>query len=110
VPLDALLPLDDALSPLWNLARYYSLPSLLLLAQADARAADVGADAVAVAAGVTPETLLARGARRVGVPVALGSAPPPLPAGGFYLTAEELPPDADVDAVRALVAAATAAA
>lgn len=96
--------LADALSPVWNTARYYSMPSLLLAARAGRAAASVGAAAVAVWAGASPEELAAAGPARVGVPVQPGAhALPPLPAGGFYITRGEIPAQTEVEAVRDLV-------
>ena len=59
-------PLDDALAPLWNTARHYSVASLLLAAEGGLELADTGADAVSVWSGVSPQELAARGARCVG--------------------------------------------
>lgn len=87
----------DRLVPLWNVARYYAVPSVLLCPRGTTEAARAGADAVAVWEGATAEELLAAGARRAGVTIAPGGEPPPLPPGGFYTTAGELPPDTDVD-------------
>jgi hypothetical protein len=87
----------DGLAPLWNVARYYAVPSLLVCPRGTTAAAGAGADAVAVWDGATAKELLAAGAPRAGVPIAPGGEPPPLPAGGFYITAGELPAEADVD-------------
>lgn len=110
-PLDdqILQELSEALSALWNLAHYYALPGVLFAAHAGRDAAIIEPDAVAVWAGATPEELLAAGARRVGVPVAPGQRGPlpPLPGGGFYTTAGELPGDVDVESFETLVRHAT---
>jgi len=91
--------LADAASAFWNVARYYSLPSLLIAAQATPQLAAVGATAVAAWAGVTAADLLGTGATAAGQPPSSA----PLPPGGFYLSRDELPPDSPVDAVRSLV-------
>ena len=54
--------LADAASAFWNVARYYSLPSLLVAAQGTPRLAEVGPTAVAAWSGVTAADLLAAGA------------------------------------------------
>ena len=93
--------LADAASAFWNVARYYSLPSLLIAARGTPRLPETGPTAVAAWSGVTAAELLAGGA------VAAGQPPPPVPAplppGAFYLTAGEIPPASPVDAVRSLV-------
>jgi len=93
--------LADAASAFWNVARYYSLPSLLIAARGTPRLPETGPTAVAAWSGVTAAELLAGGA------VAAGQPPPPVPAplppGAFYLTAGEIPPGSPVDAVRSLV-------
>ncbi len=128
---DADVPgLGQATAALWNVARYYSLPSLLVAAEGTASLAAVGSTAVAAWSGTGARDLLAAGASAAGEPVPTdqavtepgsaaavpgGSAVPPparlapLPAGGFYLTAGEIPPAWEVGAVRALVRQATAA-
>lgn len=104
--------LADAASAFWNVARYYSLPSLLIAAQGTPRLAETGSTAVAAWSGVTAAQLLAAGAIAVGQPLpsdaAAAGQPPssllgPLPPGGFYLSPGELPADWPVDAVRSLV-------
>lgn len=111
--------LADATAAFWNVARYYSLPSLLIAAQGTPRLAETGPTAVAAWTGVTAADLLAAGATAAGqstssppAPQAAEAAvaaqlsesgPAPLPPGGFYLTPDELPPDRPVDAVRSLV-------
>jgi hypothetical protein len=105
--------LADAAAAFWNVARYYSLPSLLIAAQATPRLAAAGPTAVAAWAGVTAAGLLSAGATAAGQPPpetslpgpppAPGLAPPPLPPGGFYLTPGEIPAGWPVDAVRSLV-------
>jgi hypothetical protein len=93
--------LADAASAFWNVARYYSLPSLLIAARGTPRLPETGPTAVAAWSGVTAAELLAGGA------VAAGQPPPPVPAppppATFYLTAGEIPPGSPVDAVRSLV-------
>jgi len=96
-------------------ARYYSLPSLLIAAQGTPRLAAAGPTAVAAWAGVTAAELLAAGAGVAGQPPSVpellaaaadqppSSGPAPLPSGGFYLSPGEIPPDWSVDAVRSLV-------
>ncbi|MGH3202869.1 MAG: hypothetical protein ACRDP5_12575 [Streptosporangiaceae bacterium] len=93
--------LADAASAFWNVARYYSLPSLLIAAQATPRLAAVGATAVAAWSGAAAADLLAAGATAAGQPPP--SAPVPPPPGAFYLTPDELSPDQPVDAVRFLL-------
>jgi hypothetical protein len=108
---DAEVPaLADATSAFWNVARYYSLPSLLIAAQATPQLAAVGATAVAAWEGTTAADLLSAGATAAGQapPTAPRgppppSAPAPLPPGAFYLTPDEIPPDTPVDAVRSLI-------
>jgi hypothetical protein len=104
-------PLDDALTPLWNAARYYAAPSLLVAADGPGELADSGADALVVWAGASPHELAARGARRVGAPIEPPSAGieaaelPELPAGGFYSTRGELPADTEIEWLHHVVAA-----
>jgi hypothetical protein len=115
--------LADATAAFWNVARYYSLPSLLIAVQGPPQLATVGSTAVAAWSGVTAADLLAAGATAAGqppppAPGAPGQprssqawapsqppppAPAPLPPGGFYLTPGEIPADWPVDAVRSLV-------
>ena len=89
--------LADAASAFWNVARYYSLPSLLIAAQGTPQLAAVGATAVAAWEGTTAADLLAAGATAAGQPPTSAqpppSAPAPLPPGAFYLTPDEIPPD-----------------
>lgn len=105
---DAEVPaLADAASAFWNVARYYSLPSLLIAAQGTPQLAAVGATAVAAWSGVTAADLLAAGATAAGEPPAAGqppaAVPAPPPPGVFYLTPDEISPDSPVDAVRSLL-------
>ena len=93
--------LADATSAFWNVARYYSLPSLLIAAQGPPQLAAVGATAIAAWEGATAADLLAAGATAAGQPPP--SVPAPLPPGAFYLTPGEIPPDQPVDAVRSLL-------
>ena len=93
--------LADAASAFWNVARYYSLPSLLIAAQGTPQLAGVGATAVAAWEGATAADLLAAGATAAGQPPP--SVPAPLPPGAFYLTPGEIPPDQPVDAVRSML-------
>jgi hypothetical protein len=105
--------LADATAAFWNVARYYSLPSLLIAAQATPRLATTGPTAVAAWSGVTAAALLSAGAPAAGqpptppsiapAPIPLPPAPIPLPPGGFYVTPGEIPPDWPVDTVRSLV-------
>lgn len=107
-PLDAPAAsrLEAATSMLWNAARFYSMPGLLVCGRAGPEVASTGATAVAVFDGARPEDLAAAGAVRVGVPVAPGGAPDPepRPPWGFYITAGEIPQDSDVDCVQAWTA------
>jgi hypothetical protein len=120
---DADVPLlADATAAFWNVARYYSLPSLLIAARGTPRLAEAGPTAVAAWSGVTAAELLAGGAAAAGQPPPSGQqlpaghpapagqqpppapiAPAPLPPGGFYLTAGEIPVGWPVGAVRSLV-------
>jgi hypothetical protein len=93
--------LADAAAAFWNVARYYSVPSLLIAAQGTARLAAAGPTAVAAWSGASAPELLAGGARAAGQPPP--AAPGPLPPGGFYLSAGEIPAGWEVDAVRSLV-------
>jgi len=93
--------LADAAPAFWNVARYYSLPSLLIAAQSTPRLAETGPTAVAAWSGVTAADLLAAGATAAGQPPP--SVPAPLPPGAFYLTPGEISPDQPVDAVRSLL-------
>lgn len=93
--------LADAASAFWNVARYYSLPSLLIAAQGTSRLAETGPTAVAAWSGVTAADLLSAGATAAGQPPS--ARPVPLPPGAFRLTADEIPPEWPVDVVRALV-------
>jgi hypothetical protein len=93
--------LAGAAAAFWNVARYYSLPSLLIAANGTARLAAAGPTAVAAWSGVTAAELLAAGAVAAGQPPS--SSPAPLPPGGFYLTPGEIPADWPVEAVRSLV-------
>jgi hypothetical protein len=115
--------LADATAAFWNVARYYSLPSLLIAAEGTPQLATAGSTAAAAWSGVTAADLLAAGATAAGQPAppgpgAPGQPPPPgrgapgqppsagpapLPPGGFYLTQGEIPADWPVDAVRSLV-------
>ena len=99
--------LADATSAFWNVARYYSLPSLLVAAQGTPRLAETGPAAVAAWSGVTAADLLAAGATAAASPRHPPSPRHPSPAscrrGAFYLTAGEIPPDSPVDAVRSLI-------
>ena len=99
--------LADAAAAFWNVARYYALPSLLVAAKATARLAAAGPTAVAAWSGATAAELLAGGVMAAGQPPSAGQPPPavpaPLPPGGFYLSADEIPADWPVDSVRSLV-------
>lgn len=103
--------LGAALAPFWNSAVYYSIPSVLVCACAGAEAATVAADAVVVWAGASPEELLEAGARCVGVLLRPGTDAvlPPLPLGGFYTTAGELPAETEIEWVKAVAGAVGAA-
>jgi hypothetical protein len=93
--------LTDATAAFWNVARYYSLPSLLVAARATPRLATTGPTAVAAWSGATAPDLLSAGATAAGQPPPPVAAP--LPPGGFYLTPDEIPADQPVDAVRSLI-------
>ncbi len=93
--------LAGAAAAFWNVARYYSLPSLLVAASGTARLAAAGATAVAAWSGATAAQLLAGGAQAAGQPPP--PVPAPLPPGGFYLSAGEIPASWEMSAVRSLV-------
>lgn len=105
-PLDAAAARDlkTAIAPLWNAARYYSIPGLLVADRAGPEVARGGATAVAVVEGASPGELKAAGASRVGVVVGRGEDLPACPASGFYITAGEVAPDAEVESIQALTA------
>lgn len=100
----------SSLSSIWNAARYYSLPSLFIAADAGPTPGGDGSTASARWRGATPEELLAAGTPRAGVPIDVGSGSdlPTLPAGGFWLSAGEIPADMSVARMRELAAAAAA--
>lgn len=105
--------LDDvvsSLSSLWNSARYYSVPSLFLAADAGPATGSDGATAAARWRGATAEELLATGTPRAGVPVDVGSSPPMpmLPRGGFWLSEREIPQDTEVRRMQEIAAAVEA--
>ena len=83
------------------MARYYSLPSLLVAASGTPRLAAAGPTAVAAWSGATAAQLLAGGA--AGGRPAAPAGPTPLPPGGFYLSAGEIPASWEMSAVRSLV-------
>ena len=73
---DADVPLlADATAAFWNVARYYSLPSLLIAARGTPRLAEAGPTAVAAWSGVTAAELLAGGAAAAGQPPPAGQPP-----------------------------------
>ncbi|MGH9292055.1 MAG: hypothetical protein ACRD0B_00050 [Acidimicrobiales bacterium] len=96
--------LGDLLAPVWAVARYYALPSLLVSSEGPAELSGVGADAVVVLAGASPAELLAAGAKRVGVPVSPDEGDlPDLPEGGFYLVRGDMAAGSDPGRVADLV-------
>ncbi len=90
--------LREPLTPLWNAAGFYSMPSLFVARTAAAGAGSVGASAVAAWDGTTAEALAAAGATRVGMPI----LPPPapqlsaVPRNSFLMTAGEVPAEAGI--------------
>jgi hypothetical protein len=98
--------LSEALAALWNLARYYAVPSMFVSSRGVAATARIGANAISVWEGASPDELVRSGAGRVGVPVATDGPPtaPRLRQGGFYTTAGEIPAQVEVEWVRRLVA------
>ena len=96
--------LEPVLSPLWNIARFYSMPSLFLAGSADPAVGSIGASAVAAWEGATPDELAGAGANRVGVPVEASrpSRLPDLAPHQFFLTAGEIPPEAEIELVQQL--------
>lgn len=115
ITIDDVQPLDDALGPIWNTARYYTAASMLVAAEGPTELGDTAADALAVWAGASPHVLAARGARHVGVPIDPSPAGvdspelPELPTGGFYTTRGELAADTQIEALRDLVTGVEAA-
>lgn len=106
VPLtaDALIDLGEALTALWNVARYYAMPSLMIAADAPAALARIGARSVSAWSGAAPEELQGSGVA-IGVPVSNPERLPPLPAGAFYITRGEIPPAWPVTSIRRIIAA-----
>lgn len=108
---EALAYVVSSLSSFWNAARYYSVPSLFVAADAGPAAGGEGATAAARWRGATAEELLASGTPRAGVPVEVGSSPPlpALPSGAFWVSAGEIPPDTEVLRMQEIAAAVEAA-
>lgn len=99
-------PLEEALTPLWNAARYYAASSMLLAAEGVPELGDTSADAVAVWTGASAQDLAARGSRHVGVAVDPGqSEVPEVVEGGFYISRGELPAATEVESLHRLIAA-----
>ena len=99
-------PLEDALTPLWNAARYYAAASLLVAAEGVPELGETSADAVAVWTGASAQELAARGSRHVGVAVDPGQSELPEAAeGSFYISRGELPAATDVESLHRLIAA-----
>ena len=99
-------PLEEALTPLWNAARYYALASMLLAAEGVPELGETGADAVAVWTGASPWDLVARGSRHVGVAVDPGQSQlPEALEGGFYISRGELPAATEVESLHRLIEA-----
>lgn len=99
-------PLEEALTPLWNAARYYAAASMLVAAEGGPELGETGADAVAVWTGASAHQLAARGSRHVGVAVDPGQPQLPEAAeGGFYISRGELPPAAEVESLHRLIEA-----
>jgi hypothetical protein len=99
-------PLEEALTPLWNAARYYAAPSLLVAADGVPELGETGADAVAVWTGASAHQLAARGSQHVGVAVDVGQSElPEAPEGGFYISRGELPATTEARALHRLIAA-----
>jgi hypothetical protein len=99
-------PLEEALTPLWNAARYYAAASLLVAAEGVPELGDTSADAVAVWTGASTQELTARGSRHVGVAVDPGQSDlPEGPEGCFYISRGELPAATEVESLHQLIAA-----
>ncbi len=99
-------PLEDALTPLWNAARYYAIASMLVAAEGVPELGETGADAVAVWTGASAQDLAARGSRHVGVAVEPGqSEPPEAIEAGFYISRGELPAATEVESLHRLIEA-----
>jgi hypothetical protein len=100
--------LRDPLTPLWNAASFYSMPSLFIARAGGPDAGSVGACAVAVLHDGLAGALSAAGAARIGFPI----RPPPVPqleavpANGFLITAGEVPAAADITWLQELTAKA----
>jgi hypothetical protein len=100
--------LEEALTPVWNAARYYAAASLLLATEGVPELGATGADAVAIWTGTSPRELAAQGARRVGVPVMPGESElPELADGDFYISRGELPATTDIESLQRLITAAS---
>jgi hypothetical protein len=105
--------LADALGVLWNVARYYSMPSLFVAGEADGSVGRIGSTSVTVWRGADPGALAEDGAR-VGVPISVTGSEggrvvlPSLPAGGFPTTAGEIPAETEVTWIQAVSRAAAA--
>jgi hypothetical protein len=98
--------LDEALTPLWNAARYYAAASLLVAAEGVPELGDTAADAIAVWAGASTQELTARGSRHVGIPVDPGQSElPEAVEGSFYISRGELPANTEVESLHRLIAA-----
>ncbi len=103
---DGAEPLEEALTPLWNAARYYAAASMLVAAEGVPELGESGADAVAVWAGASARDLAARGSRHVGVAVDPGQSElPETGQGGFYISRGELPAATEVDSLHRLIQA-----
>lgn len=99
-------PLDEALTPLWNAARYYAVASMLVAAQGVPELGETGADAVAVWTGASVGDVAARGSRHVGIAVDAGRSELPEAAeGGFYTSRGELPAATEVESLHGLIEA-----
>jgi hypothetical protein len=99
-------PLEEALMPLWNAARYYAAASMLVAAEGVPELGETGADAVAVWAGAAPQDLAARGSRHVGFAVDPGQSElPETDQGGFYISRGELPAATQVESLHELIEA-----
>jgi hypothetical protein len=98
--------LEEALTPLWNAARYYAVASMLLAAEGVPELGETGADAVAVWTGASPRDLAARGSRHVGVAVEAGQSElPEAVEGGFYISRGELPAATEAESLHRLMEA-----
>ena len=99
-------PLEEALTPLWNAARYYAVASMLIVDKGVPELGETAADAVAVWSGASARDLTARGSQHVGFAVdPRQSELPDAGEGGFYISRGELPAATEVESLHRLIEA-----